>query len=87
MDCPWLPIGQATESELTACVGHLLICQVTKCAVSSTGICQLCPHGPLSWSAFQTAEGPSHLVLALKFHAKKIITRLEHLCARTSGQR
>lgn len=50
------PIGWATESELQACIGHLLICQVTKRAVTAESIHQLCPHGPLSWPVFQRAD-------------------------------
>lgn len=77
------PIGQATESKLPACMGHLLICQVTKCAVTAEGIYQLCPHGPLSWIAFQRAD---RLILIPKPHAKKIIAGFEHLYTIPSSQ-
>lgn len=69
------PIGQATRSKPPACMGHLLICQVTKCAVTVERFPQLCPHDPLSWIAFQRAD---RLIPIPKPHAKKIIAGCEH---------
>lgn len=77
------PIGQATRSKPPACMGHLLICQVTKCAVTAEGFSQLCPHGPLSWIVLQRAD---RLIPTPKPHAKKIIAGCEPFYTIPSSQ-
>ena len=56
INCPWPSHWVGNGEWAYSLCRTSLICQVTKCAVTGAGICQLCPHGPLSWTTFQRTD-------------------------------